>query len=241
MKVANQQNINSGHSTNKYSAHYTPTSIKLAAIAGSAVGVLGTAYLLSKGQTKKTGKFVDTFSVKYNPKEILALGAASVLGGTTAGIVADKKEHKTAKYKEGVYQLLANVISPITSIAIVDKLYSKVAPNIKLPQFKPKNEFNKTMNTVIKAVPNFAVVSAGLVGGIAAGTIIANKVISKIFNKKDKKEVSLAALGYHVDDIVTSASIADKTGFLQKSLGKFIPAIFTVMGYEAGTKRDYLS
>ena len=164
MKVVGQnikQDVSLGHSHNNYSAHYTPTSIKMAALAGSTVGVLGAAYLLSKGQTKKAGKLVDTFSVKYNPKEILALGAASVFGGTAAGIAADKKEHKSAKYKEGMYQLIANVISPITSIAIVDKLYSKVAPKIKLPQLNPKNGFNKAVNTIIKAAPNFAVVSAG--------------------------------------------------------------------------------
>ena len=240
MKVVNQnikQDVNLGHSKNSYSAPYTPTGIKMAALAGSAAGVLGAAYLLAKGQSKATGKFVDTFSVKYNPKEILTLGAASVLGGTAAGIVADKQEHKKAKYKEGVYQLIANVLSPIAAIAVVDKLYSKVSPKIKLPQLKPKNEFNKTVNTIIKAVPNFAVVSAGLVGGITAGTVIANNVISKVFPNHKKKNVSLSALGYHIDDLVTSASVADKTGFLQKSLGKFIPLIFTFMGYEAGTKR----
>lgn len=240
MKVVNQnikQDVNLGHSKNSYSAQYTPTGIKMAALAGSAAGILGAAYLLAKGQSKATGKFVDTFSVKYNPKEILTLGVASVLGGTAAGIAADKKEHKSAKYKEGMYQLIANVISPIASIAVVDKLYSKFSPKIKLPQLKLKNEFNKTVNTIIKAVPNFAVVSAGLVSGIAVGTVIANKVISKVFPNHKKKNVSLSALGYHVDDLVTSASVADKTGFLQKSLGKFIPAIFTVMGYEAGTKR----
>ncbi len=240
MKVVNQtQNIVSGHSSNVHPNYYTPTGIKLAALAGSAVGALGTAYLLAKGQTKKTGKLVDTFSVKYNPKEILALGAASVLGGTAAGIAADKKEYKEAKYKEGIHQLIANVISPITSIAIFDKLYSTVAPKIKIPQLKPKTEFNKTINTIMKAAPNFAVVSAGLVSGLAAGTAISNKVISKIFSKSknNDKNISLTALGYHADDIVTSASVADKTGLMQKSLGKFIPLIFTLLGYESGAKR----
>ena len=241
MKVVNQnikQDVNLGHSSNnRYSASYTPTSIKLAALTGSAVGVLGAAYFLAKGQTKATRKFVDTFSVKYNPKEILTLGAASVLGGTVAGVAADSKKHKTAKYKEGIHQLIANVVSPITSIVIFDKLYSKVAPKIKLPQLKPKNGVNKIINTIIKAAPNFAVVSAGLISGIAVGTTIANKVISKVFPNHHKKNVSLSALGYHVDDLVTSASVADKTGLLQKSLGKFIPLIFTFMGYEAGSKR----
>lgn len=240
MKVENiniKNNVSIGHSQVKSHNSYTPISIKMAALAGSAAGVLGAAYFLAKGQTKATGKLVDTFSVKYNPKEILTLGSASVIGGAAAGILADKKEHRKTKYKEGVYQMIANVASPIAFIGVFDKLYSKVAPKIKLPQLKPNTELNKTINTFIKAAPNFAVVSAGLITGVTAGAAIANKIVSKVFRQKEKKDVSFTALGYHVDDIVTSASVADKTGFLQKSLGKFIPLIFTVLGYETGTKR----
>ena len=42
---------------------------------------------------------------------------------------------------------------------------------------------------------------------------------------------------YHPDDIATALVLSDKTGAIQKTLGKIIPPIFTICGYETGVKR----
>ncbi|MDD3593042.1 MAG: hypothetical protein PHX18_00270 [Candidatus Gastranaerophilales bacterium] len=212
-------------------------AVKMSAFAGCISGILAAAYFISKGQSSKLGQKVGMFNIQYGPKEILALASASVAGGTLGGLISDKKQHKKAKLKEALHQMIGNIITPLAFIVAAEKLYSKVSHKIKLPQLPSASKFANTMNPIISKLPNFVITLGGLISGVFVGTEIASFFNSKLHSEHCNRKVKPRDFAFHIDDLATTFAIIDEKGAMRSILGKVVPIVFTMCGYEAGTKR----
>ena len=198
---------------------------------------MGAAFLLAKHQSKGLGKSVNIFNVKYNELGIQAIATSSLAGGLLAGIGLDKKKHRKAKIREGIHQAIANIMFPLLLIGAGNKIYEKIKPKIKLPQLHQNSSLSKLANNCIKVFPHLAITIAGLIGGVHLGTIVSNKINECTEHHCHKREVKPLDFIYHPDDIATALVLSDKNGRIQKIVGKIIPPIFTLCGYETGIKR----
>ena len=72
--------------------------VKFAAAAGAIAGALVPAILFARKQ--KT----NLFKIEYGMKEMLGVSSGAIVGGTAAGIIADKKKNVKHKVKEGIFQ-----------------------------------------------------------------------------------------------------------------------------------------
>ena len=160
-----------------------------------------------------------------------------MIGGLATGVALDEKQYRKAKFREGVHQAIANIMFPLLLIGTGNRLYDKIRPKIKLPQLPATTKFNKFLNTSIQILPNLAITAIGLVGGVHLGTMLSNKINECTEHHCHKREVKPLDFIYHPDDVATALVLADKHGAIQKVVGKIIPPIFTLCGYETGIKR----
>lgn len=211
-------------------------SVKAASVVGSGIGALGAAYAISKHQTKILNKSINLFGIKYTEPEILKVALSSVAGGFALGALSDDKKYLGAKTKEAVHQVIANILAPIATIWIGNKLFDKIEHKIKLPKFNSKNKVISIINTSLNILPRLAVTTLGLITGLYSGTKISN-----ILNGTDKtpsaRNVKALDYIYHPDDFAAALALADKNGTMQKFVAKIIPPVFMLHGIEAGTKR----
>lgn len=153
--------------------------------------------------------------VKYEMKEVIAIGAGSCLGGLAGGYLIDKnKENRKAKQREALMHF-GNISIPIIIVdLLVDKVFEKAKP-------------------MQKAV-------AGLLG-VTAGIFVANIIMNKFCNlllndKSNERGVKLTDLPAHLDDVAVSAGyIFPKSNFVHK-LTRIIPLALMVAGNEVGAK-----
>lgn len=213
------------------------TKVKVGSLLGAAAGTLGAVFLLSKHQSKLLKKPVGLFNVTYSELGIQAVATSSLAGGLLTGIALDDKQYRKAKLREGVHQLVANIMLPLLLIGTANRLYDRVKNKIKLPQLPNTSKANKIINTAIQILPNLVVTAAGLVGGVHLGTMLSNKINECAEHHCHQRKVKAMDFIYHPDDVATALVLADKNGAVQKVVGKIIPPIFTLCGYEAGVKR----
>ena len=212
-----------------------PGIVKAASIIGAGVGALGAAHLIARRQSKLLNKAVNLFNIRYNEPELIGVALASVFGGLVAGGITDEKEHFPMKIKEAVHQTIANILAPLLLVGGLNKIYDKY-PIKKLPQFTSAHKSIKYINEGIKMLPRLAIAIAGLMGGVSLGTVISNK-INNIDNTEHERKVKAVDYVYHPDDIAAAFAIADKNGVLEKIVGKIIPPVFMLHGYDTGTRR----
>jgi len=185
----------------------------------------------------KNKDFLDKIIGKNNEitsKEILGeinkltlLGAYSVLGGITGGIIADKatqakgKKRTVNKIKEGFYQFFANIflcnVGAAMALYALEKSGKKVSPL-------------KKMGAMIVGI-----VTTGIIGG----SLIANYLSSKILDPSCKhrnakcdfyeRKPELLDIALHVDDIAT-AGVLSGVGWISAAL----PLFYAISGYRAG-------
>lgn len=218
----------------------TPSNIKVGTFLGSAACALAAAFLIARKQSKVLNEKIGLFSIKYDEKSMLGVAGAALAGGLLTGIAIDDPKYKKAKIREGVHQLVANIITPLAMVSAFNWGYEKLTKNIKFPSFKETSKLNKFLNYSIKIVPNLAVTLVGLTAGVFLGTALSNKINDSYINnpcQKTERKVKPLDFIYHPDDVAAAFALADKQGSLRKIIGKIIPPIFTLHGYEAGTKR----
>lgn len=196
--------------------NYT-TGQKLAVGTTTALGVVAATACLAKGAgySLKPSQFCKYLNnVKYEMKEVIAIGAGSCLGGLAGGYLIDKdKENRKAKNREALMHF-GNISIPIVTVGVlVDKVFEK-------------------SGAIQKAL-------AGLLG-VTAGIFIANIIMNKLCNflfqdKSNERGVELTDLPAHMDDVVVAANyISDAKPI--KLLGRIIPLALMVAGNEIGTK-----
>ena len=212
-----------------------PGSVKAASIIGAGVCALGAAHLLARRQNKLLNKSANLFSLKYNEPELIGVALASIVGGLAAGGICDDKKYFPLKVKEAIHQTVANVLAPILLVGGLNKIYDKL-PIKNLPQLAPTSKTREFANEAIKMLPRLAIAIVGLVSGVALGTVVSNK-INKLEQTEHERKVKAMDYIYHPDDIAAAFAIADKNGVLEKIVGKIIPPVFMLHGYDTGTRR----
>ena len=201
---------------------HTDAKVKAAALCGSMATTLGILSLLAKKQFNGKIDFKKLFKVDFeSPTKVIALATASTIGGLTGGLIADKKENRKAKLKEGIHQFLGNILTPISIVGIT------------LSQIKKKN-----LSKIQEGLIGGLAAVAGVAIGVTGGNWLASKVNKAIFKENDDRKVTAKDFGIHIDDIMTVVALTATGETVKNFISKALPAIFLVCGYEAGTKHN---
>lgn len=164
--------------------------------------------------------------IDYGEKEMIGIAGSSVLGGFLGGSLFDKKQNIKAKFKEGIFQMVANIIIPISTVGVSVKLFEKFADS-KFTSGKAKN--------ITKAI----ITIGSLIGGMFVGNKIGNVINDKIFNSQEERKMSVKDLSSQLDDTCLAASMLTQGGGAKswgKIFSKFIPIALLMPGIETGLK-----
>ena len=202
--------------------HYSKKQKTIVA-ATTTLGVLGSCALLAKKAnyslkpTKMFSNLKNSYlsKVKYEIKEVCAIGAGSCLGGLAGGYIIDKdKENRRIKRREAMMHY-GNIAIPIITVGVV------------------VDEVFKKSNKWIKA-------TAGMCGigiGLYLANIIMNKVCNLIFKDESaERGIEITDLPAHLDDAVVSAGYVFPKSKFVHGLSRIIPLALMVAGNEVGTK-----
>lgn len=200
---------------------------------GAAIALIGKKQghkVLVKPDFRKLNKPKDWLisKINYGEKEMIGIAGSSVLGGFIGGSLFDKKQNINAKFKEGIFQMVANIIIPISTVGVAVKAFDKlILPNLKINN-KAKN-ITKALITIIS-----------LVGGMILGNKTGNMINNKLFNSPKERKMNVKDLSSQLDDTCLAASMLTQGGGSAKSWGKifskFIPIALLMPGFETGLK-----
>lgn len=207
--------------------------IAVASIAGSAIGIAGAVagvYAMAK-------KGNPNFSMKnfsYAEKDVLLIGAGSVLGGLAGGLAADKnKENVKPKLREASQQFFGNMLCPIGLLAAGNKVLEKT--NFKLPKINSNSKPAQILNGVLSVLPKVVVTISSLVCGMEIGNKIMNTVNNKIFKEEVSHDVHAEDYLVHTDDLCLAANMLLKDAKVISGItSKILPATFIVAGSKTG-------
>lgn len=178
----------------------------------AAIGAFG-GTLVPLGIMMKKGNIKNPFKLEYGLKDMLALSATSVIGGTLGGMIGENKESKINKFKEGTFQFL-NAARPTLGVAGGLKLCAK----------------QKRLDCVPCKMLSVAL-------GIAAGMFSALKLSNFIFDPKDKypdRKLSPKDCLASADEAVGALALAKFPIVQAIQLDKALPLIYGYCGYRAG-------
>ena len=211
----------------------------------SALGVAGSLMLLAKFDKARKysinplkmfkGNIKDSFIAqkKYKAKEIVTIGAGSILGGLAGGRLFGDKKDSEARLREGIVQI-TNISFPIAFVEALCWCGTKIAA-------KTMPAWNKSQNVLKQAVtklPSAAGAMVGLMCGMYIGNRCSNKINEKIFHKKDDRPIKWKDFSAHVDDIGVAATFVAPDNIVTKGISRLIPAALIVAGYETGIKKE---
>ena len=182
-------------------------SLKFKIAAGSVAGTILPMIFLAKRQNTKL------YNIKYGLKELIYLSTCGIAGGTAAGVIFDKKEHRKQKINEGVFQFMNATVPTVLCGGLFH--LSK-----KFPLFN--NNLFKIGSTIV-----------GLFAGMHIAAALSNKINDPYDKVPDRKLTILDSLA-NVDDalgvlIMAKVPIAEKL-----HIEKVLPVIFSWCGYRAG-------
>lgn len=184
---------------NPYNTKEYRRKVNAASIAGSAIGIAG-AVAGVYAMAKKGNPAVSLKNLSYEEKDVLLIGAGSVLGGLTGGLIADKnKNNVKPKLREASQQFVGNMVFPIGLLAAGNKILDKTG--FKLPKINSNSKYAKAANGVLSVLPKIAVTLTALAGGMKLGNKVMNNVNNKIFNEEVKHEVEPEDFLVHADDL----------------------------------------
>lgn len=196
---------------------------KLIVASTTVLGVLGSCALLARNANyslnpkKMFTNIKNSYlsKVKFEIKEVCAIGAGSCLGGLAGGYIIDKdKENRRIKRREAMMHY-GNIAIPIITVGvIVDEVFKK-------------------SNKWIKATAGMC----GIVAGLYLANNIMNKVCNSIFkNESAERGIEITDLPAHLDDAVVSAGYVFPNSKFVHGLSRIIPLALMVAGNEVGTK-----
>lgn len=237
------------------------TKLKLGVLASTLVGVAAGLAVIMKIQNvplnlsklfKGNFKEFGLWKVEYNKaRDILIVGAGSVLGGLLGGLALDKKENRKAKLRESVIQFIGNMSIPIGCVAAGITLGKKYKPflqkevsKINIGKVVEKVTDNKAVKQgaekTLKVVPKAIITIIALTTGIFAGNKVGNLINEKIFHVKDNRKLKPTDMSPHVDDVcfaLTMAEEGSKDGAIHW-ISRIIPAALTISGYSVGVTKE---
>lgn len=87
--------------------------VKLGVISAAILSTAGVIYGITKKRGQNPFKNWNLFKQEINPMDMLKITGVSVPVSLGVGIALDKKENRTAKVKEGISQMVGNLLVPI--------------------------------------------------------------------------------------------------------------------------------
>lgn len=195
--------------------------VRAATLAGSvaASGLFLSA--LEKYNNPKNFKFSNLFKQNFkNPIKVMGLATVTMLGGLAGGLLSDDKSKRKAKVKEAIHQFIGNILVPIS---IVGAAVTAIE----------KQNYPRKKEIILSGIASIA----GVVTGIITGNYAAGKINEKLFKENDKRHIGPKDFSIHVDDIMTLIALTSNGEKVQSFIGKALPAIFLLCGYEAGTSK----
>ena len=196
----------------------------------TSVAILATLAVLY-GITKKKGinpfKNFKMFKQEIEPLDMLKITGVTVPASLATGILLDNnKENTKPKIREGISQMVGNLLIPIYLIDKVCKF--KDSLNGKTL----KNPIMKALSKTHKAI----YVGVTLVGGLMIGNKVANGINSVIFPEHRRRPLKSKDFAVHFDDICFATSLIFKGNKLGTFANRLIPATLLLSAYETGTK-----
>ena len=209
--------------------------VKAASFIGSALGIsAAVAYIYS--MAKKGNPSMSLNKLTYEENDILLIGAGSILGGLTGGLITDKnKKNRNAKLREASQQFFGSLVCPISILAIANKGLEK--SGFKLPQIQSASKLAKAANTALAALPKVAVTICSLIAGMEIGNKIMNKINNRIFKEEVKHDVHASDYLVHADDLCIAANLLLKDAkSISNITSKALPFSFILAGTKTGTQ-----
>ena len=165
---------------------------------------------------------ISFFDLDIKLKEMYLLGAGSILGGLSGGIITDKNKNTKNKVKEGIYQF-SNVAVPTSLVVGLLELVEK----------------SKISNPKTLIAAKIGAVVAGIGGGMLISSKLCNKIINSFMDKDNKinRTVKLEDGVMQVDDISMALIFAKPRLALKLCVNKIIPLLFLTCGYETGKQK----
>lgn len=205
-------------------------------LAGSVIGIaaaVGGVYAMAK----KGSPTASIKNLRYEEKDILLIGAGSVLGGLSGGLLADKnKKNVKPKLREASQMFFGSLVCPLGFLAVTERLLDK--SGFKLPKINSGSAFAKKANVLLSALPKIAVTAGSLIAGMEIGNAIMNKINNKIFKEEVKHDVHPSDYLVHTDDACVAASLLLKDSKTFASVtSKLLPASFILSGVKTGIQK----
>lgn len=207
-----------------------------ASIAGSAIGI-ATSVAGIYAMVKKGNPALALKNLAYQEKDVLLIGASSILGGLAGGLIADNdKENITPKLREASQQFVGNTLFPVSFIAMGNKLLEKT--NFQLPKFNSSSKLATVANIVLGALPRIITTGVALAGGTLVGNKLMNVVNDKIYGEKQKHTIEAEDMLMHSDDVCLATSLLFKNSSKISSVtNAILPATFLVAGAKSGIQQ----
>ncbi len=158
-------------------------------------------------------------NIEYDLSKMLVMGACSILGGLTGGLLLSKGKKLWTKIKEANFQFI-NLLIPMVLTSTLLK------------------EANKYFPEAIGKYKNIAAKACSIVLGLGIGCTFSNYVSNKANNllindgEKVKRKCSPKDFLVHCDDIAAALTLSNPNSILSK----FLPYTLILTGYQAGTK-----
>lgn len=185
------------------------TKTKIAVVTGTA---LATGAYVAHMVKSKNLKGIS--QLEMGIKEGIGLCTASTVGGLSAGLIVDKPEHRKAKLKDGINQLVGNTFIPFGFLAIANS-HTK-----KLP----------VLAQTLVAVGTLFVTTF-------FGHAVANKLNQLIFKEDSGYKCSLKDFITDFDDLFFAASTVMKNKKLYQVTATMCPLTYMTHGYLAGCRQ----
>ncbi|MFN7311106.1 MAG: hypothetical protein ACK5T0_07035, partial [Vampirovibrionales bacterium] len=179
-------------------------------------------------------KVLAPFMVDYGWKQIYALGASAILGGLAGGIINDKGKDTWAKIKEGNYQFITNIATPVAMCIFFDKQVEKLGEKF------PKMTW-LTSEKLRHKIPRSTITNImGVVGGVTIGSFISNQ-INKRIHKDDipPRKIHAKDFAIQVDDMAAgfTATKALESIPVLCHVDKVLPLVYFLSGMETGNEQ----
>lgn len=202
------------------------SKVKLGSITAGILSTLAVLYAITKKKGLNPLKNYNIFKQEIEPMDMLKITGVSVPVSLLTGIAIDKKENTNSKIREGISQMVGNLIIPIFLIDQTLKFKDRITDkNFTNPIMKTLQKTHKAIYTAVS-----------LVGGLMLGNLVANDINSKIFPEHKRRPLKAKDFTVHFDDICFATSLIFKGNKLGQMASRIIPATLLLSAYETGTK-----
>ena len=202
-------------------------SVKIGVTSVAILATLAVLYGISKKKGINPFKNFKMFKQEIEPLDMLKITGVTVPVSLATGILLDNnKENTKPKIREGISQMVGNLLIPIFLIDKVCKFKDSLNGKIL------KNPIMKALSKTHKSI----YVGVTLVGGLILGNKVANGINSVIFPEHKQRPLKSKDFAVHFDDLCFATSLIFKGNKLGTFANRLIPATLLLSAFETGTK-----